>query len=628
MQYSLTWNGRPFCKTQMDSGFAARGGIVCLLDADYGTFLRQLRMMLENSFIQESSSTLAVDFVAYNGNNNMLTYVVMEFSVSPGGTVSKRLRIQSLSLIDFDEFLDAYGTILTRVVPGVMYILLVMKFAFDFYWDLQQEIYRKKLNENSSWFVAAVEFITLDVFNMLEAISISISVISFILYIMWLVAETTLGSKLDAGTDLNGFLDYCMSLASQARLYNRLSAVNCLLIFIRPLKFVRQSVRFAQLYQTMWDAQTDIAWFVFMFTIAMFGFVMFSHVSFGPSLESCRTIVGTFHYLFHIVIGNVDYSPLKRADPFMAPVFFIPYLLLFCLVFLNIFFAIIDRYYVPKESPPLNLKRRLKPVFQRLCRWIEWDEDYVMEQNSNEENKKKGPPSRQTKVKELVHQINSTSCAHDRPYGPKGSKMISEVCDADDKMGEVLHWSRDEASSIVLQFHRMLQKKHTVKNDEVFIKTDVMSRVRDDSRTVRGEMEEAERLMRYATKVHEQMAMRDQETLAKYILILELKIRNRMKQQHELNRQVAHLKSESDKMRYTNEELNRLTGAAQVRGAGRSALEHQRERGFEASDGETSPAGPLPALEAGPAAHARLGSGDGGAGDADQGANAPPGLRS
>merc|ERR1712187_339249 len=82
--------------------------------------------------------------------------------------------------------------------------------------------------------------------------------------------------------------------------------------------------------------------------------------------------------------------------------------------------------------------------------------------------------------------------------------------------------------------------------------------------------EAAERHKRYAIQVHEKMVIRDQETLARYILLLEAKIRKRMVEKKSLLMEVHHLRGESDKMRYTPEEMKRLDnsdfGSAVTRG--------------------------------------------------------------
>jgi len=61
---------------------------------------------------------------------------------------------------------------------------------------------------------------------------------------------------------------------------------------------------------------------------------------------------------------------------------------------MNIFFAIIDRHFIAAEPPPFNIKRKLKPIFGRICRCIEWDEDYVMEDDPNQKKKQGRKPKR------------------------------------------------------------------------------------------------------------------------------------------------------------------------------------------------------------------------------------------
>ena len=51
--------------------------------------------------------------------------------------------------------------------------------------------------------------------------------------------------------------------------------------------------------------------------------------------------------------------------------------------------------------------------------------------------------------------------------------------------------------------------------------------------------------MRYAAEVHEVMALRDQQTLAKYIWLLEQKIQKKMNDQHALKMEACNLGARS-----------------------------------------------------------------------------------
>merc|ERR1719409_1149307 len=104
------------------------------------------------------------------------------------------------------------------------------------------------------------------------------------------------------------------------------------------------------------------------------------------------------NYCFSMVIGDYDFNELERVDTYMAHFFFF-FLIVFQCVFLNIFFAIIDCFFVNTSPPPSNLKRMLKPYFAPIVPGFVirplggWDDDVHMEQTGKEANKKQ-PPSR------------------------------------------------------------------------------------------------------------------------------------------------------------------------------------------------------------------------------------------
>merc|ERR1712070_1122124 len=104
-------------------------------------------------------------------------------------------------------------------------------------------------------------------------------------------------------------------------------------------------------------------------------------------------------------------------------------------MFMNIFFAIIDRNFVVAEPEPYNVKRKLRPLFGKCCWCIVWDEDYVMEADTNAQ-KQTGPPSRRIRVHRTQLEIQSIQeNANENSMGSatRKSKRLDDVCDVDDK---------------------------------------------------------------------------------------------------------------------------------------------------------------------------------------------------
>merc|ERR1712046_431451 len=94
------------------------------------------------------------------------------------------------------------------------------------------------------------------------------------------------------------------NLISSYRMYNRLSAFNILIIFLRPLKFLRGLSRVATFMATLNSASTDTGWFVVMLAIAMFGFTLFAYVSFGTHIPHLDQVLFAFTYCFDYGLGN------------------------------------------------------------------------------------------------------------------------------------------------------------------------------------------------------------------------------------------------------------------------------------------------------------------------------------
>lgn len=264
-----------------------------------------------------------------------------------------------------------------------------------------------------------------------------------------------------------------------------------------------------------------------------------------------------FLYCYLYVLGKFDFWPLYEANPEMAVIFFTPYLILVYCVFTNVFFAILDRFYISAEPPPVNLKRKLKPFFAKVCRCIDWDDDFVMEDDPKAK-KQHGPKSRASRVEDTFMRIQAIKHGGGELDGgaiEAKTALLSEFCDVDEQMNQVLRWSQEESKSLISEYRALLALKKEAKNEDVFIKQVVMKRLEADQEKTRKDMEEAYRQMRHAAEIHEFMALQDQQTLSKYILLLERQIQTKMTEKHGLVMEVQHLRGELDNMRYSKEDL-------------------------------------------------------------------------
>jgi hypothetical protein len=565
-----------FCRRAQDSGYRDHGGIVCMLDADVNNLTRQLSLMRKSDFYSAKMGAVIVEMLAYNINSDATSYIGLIFTNKPSGKIVFTQNIETFSLLPTKNppndasFFEMVANIVVNffqfnMICGFIYAALTFYFLANMIRDLRAFVRSKLHHEGKHCGVAVVEYFGRDVFHTLDLVSYLISCTSLVLFIRWLVFQLGLEDK--SKGDFSDFLTYVGHLSATCRTYTVLSSVNLLLLFARPLKFARKSARMQKINSTFWNAMPDICWFTIMLLFFFTGFVLFAHIIFGHRLPRLASISEAAVFCFSFLIGQFDFWVLYAVSRLAAVFFVFSFLFLFKFFFLNVFFAIIDHHFVAGETPPINVRKNLKPIFGRLFRWIEWDDDYSMEaRKSGGKKVVDGPPSRAGRVHQVVLKLNEIKDsdgieALEDGYIKK-SKALSDVCDVDERMNEVLRWSREEAKVFVEDFRKFLNEKDEFTgNDEFFLKSKVQQRVKQDLEKERQAMGEAERHQKYAILINEAMERRDQETLAKYILRLEDKITKTMKEKHALQMEVYHLRAESEKMRYADDEPKPTDGA-------------------------------------------------------------------
>lgn len=83
-----------------------------------------------------------------------------------------------------------------------------------------------------------------------------------------------------------------------------------------------------------------------MFTIVLLGFSIWGNSLFGLKNEKFSSIFRATHTFFIMVTGDADYDELlKSGDEDLSPVFFLVFMVLFNLLLLNMFIAIISQHY-------------------------------------------------------------------------------------------------------------------------------------------------------------------------------------------------------------------------------------------------------------------------------------------
>jgi len=546
-------------RVQDFGGFSNLGGYECMLASTKAGFEDQMKQWRSSYALSLESQIITIEFIVYNGNVDMLTHTRVELKVAPSGMVTPSVQSFALRFVSLTE-----GEGSVALIPLIIYSLMVIYYTYQEVNAIYLEFIKQSAN-NPGDAEAKIIFDVIktryeDPYNVSDISSIVLSLTSLILF----VRVTLQTNRFDTVIEENPFPDfitYVYGITDSQALYIRLSSINVIVIFFRFVKLFRENPRMNKLSATLALARPDIAWFLVMLFVTLIGFVTFGHVSFGAKLKGLSTPVESFRYCFVMIIGEFAYWELEAIDPLMSYVFFFCFIIIFNCMFVNIFFAIIDSFFVTATPPALNLRTYLKPYLG--CVWcIQWDHDIAMEKIAGHDEDKNKPPSRSDAARNANDEIQSMwDLFHKQEPDDRKKidcKMIGDksICDtkSDPRFKEVEAWARDEAR----KYRERLERLREHRNSHIRTEHDKDN----EERKLRQELEQeadkknrSERQMRYQLQIHEKSAQADLATVAQYTLLLEHKIARKSQKMLRLQKEMDFMQREMMLLSYTEEEI-------------------------------------------------------------------------
>lgn len=119
-----------------------------------------------------------------------------------------------------------------------------------------------------------------------------------------------------------------------------------MLIFLRLLQYFKFNKRLSILSDVISSAATDAGFFLLMFAIVLLGFAIWGNTVFGVQLEDMSSVFKAIHSFFVIITGDFDYDNLEEGgNVTLVPLFFVTFMVLFNLLLLNMFIAIVSAHY-------------------------------------------------------------------------------------------------------------------------------------------------------------------------------------------------------------------------------------------------------------------------------------------
>lgn len=369
-------------KAEGSRSFMDLGGFVMYLSSDFTEFNAQMGLMKSDLILNDTSCSIVLDFVLYNGNVNHVIYTAIAFNFDSGGSISSYLYIWPMELQLYTtpkQIARAFFEVVYLLLLGyhIFWTCFIVKQNSDAYGVWQKRLYEVLTDEQKNrrnefqpeWLRKMVSIV--DTYLFIDLLSYAFAISSIIAWITYL-SSSRFGPELPE-EDVEYF-DNTDTLARGFKAYLDLSSVSLLLIFFSLLKYMAMNRSLSFLQSTIGAALIDLYFFLIMLITFMLGFAFMAYLAFGSHAKSFSEITKSLVTCFEMLVGSFDYQEMSEANENLAPFFFVLYLMLFVFVLLNIFVAILERAYSivkqededERESPVKFLEVLVEICVKRL----------------------------------------------------------------------------------------------------------------------------------------------------------------------------------------------------------------------------------------------------------------------
>ena len=168
---------------------------------------------------------------------------------------------------------------------------------------------------------------------------------------------------------------------------------------------------------------------------------------------------------------------------------------------------------------------------------------------------------------------------------PVDAKDFLELgLDAEEKFEEVMVWARDEARKYIDVFTKLKDERQNYANINAFIekkKRDLQTQVRVEE----GRAKDVERKMKYSLQLYEASAYKDLDTVSRYMLLLEHKIKRAGTKKMRLNKEMDYMRRQAELLQYTEAELDERQRNAEYAQPDDSNQMNGEDRGVDDGEG-------------------------------------------
>ena len=304
-----------------------------------------------------SFSSLTIEYLFQNSNFACTLYYIQEILSFSDGSLQLSSDQTGAFIEKFEKITgDSLSISVLFVVYSLGFSMQIFKLIQNLMRTCTTLLVKKKL-----------DLVWHEYIEIMSVVLALISLVMFGVYILGDIGKYHL--PVSSASVFDGIIGYCENFRS----FVRITALAALLISFKVIVVLRYKFpSFGILFDTILGAKTDIINFMVITIFLMVGFAFMGNLAFGIGVLEFSTTVNAFAKLFSMTLGQEDIKDsLNVQNSTLSSIFMVFYLVIFFMVLLNTFLAIVmSTYEILRKQGQLMLEAKAELIANQSAEWF------------------------------------------------------------------------------------------------------------------------------------------------------------------------------------------------------------------------------------------------------------------
>lgn len=381
---------------------------------------------------------MAIEWVTYNANLNLFAYSYILFTHEISGQISNEFYCKPIELDYFKDKIPVRGILEIIYFLFTLYYSVIEAKEWLGVWRIVREKVRTKQKGSDTLYRVVIKLlgsnkeekgcanmvrITLiriksgfgwcftiflnfiqtmkmyfqkDSFNVIDVISIILSIMNLSQILQLALNDFMKNFSIEESSKYD-YIGELYEINSILISYRQIVAFNCLIVFIRLLQFYKFSKRLSLLTDILDSATLDLIFYMLMFSIVLFAYMLMGYLLLGHTLSSFKTLQEALISCYLMLIGQYVSTEIYEADEIFGTLFLISFIVVFSLILLNMFIAIIGSHFeivaegVDQEEEDMGFFAKIVSVIVAKRKGKKYlDDPETIDPNDDDQNEKDG----------------------------------------------------------------------------------------------------------------------------------------------------------------------------------------------------------------------------------------------